>query len=168
MLAILPFFSWTTFSMAAAFSRIALATPSHLLSWSGVILSAAFSAVMRCSTVSGLFEVAAAAAGGLPWSVLEGAAVWAEAEPMPNAKVPATVATAIVRPIEDSFMDVSFPMPQEPARGWRGSWGKNGSGGNGVALFEGCKRKTAGLGPAVFCPLQGDYRIWIVKPGVLL
>jgi len=45
---------------------MAWATPFHLLSWSGVILSAVFSAVMRWSTVSGLLEVAAAAAGGLP------------------------------------------------------------------------------------------------------
>src|SRR3954469_3078851 len=120
MFAILPFFSWTTFSMAAAFSRIALATPSHLLSWSGVILSAAFRAVMRCSTVSGLLEVAAAAAGGLAWSVLDGAAaVWAPAEPAPSASVPATVAAAIVRLIEERFMDVSFP-------GKKLQWGRNG------------------------------------------
>src|SRR5260221_7301184 len=45
---------------------MAWATRFLLLSWSGVILSAVFSAVMRCSTVSGLLEVAAAAAGGLP------------------------------------------------------------------------------------------------------
>src|SRR5205809_3975785 len=104
--------------MAAAFSRIALATPSHLLSWSGVILSAALSAVMRCSTVSGLLEVAAAAAGGLPESVLGAAAVWAQAEPAPSARAPATAAAAIVRPIEDKFMDVSFPEEL--------SWERNG------------------------------------------
>src|SRR5689334_20514235 len=104
MLAILPFFSCTTFSIADAFSRIAVATPSHLLSWSGVILSAALSEVMRCSTVSGLLEVAAAAAGGLPRSCLV-PAVWAEAEPA-NANAPATVATAIARPIDDRVITV--------------------------------------------------------------
>ncbi len=53
-------FSATSFSMRLALSRIAWATPSHFFSWSGVILSAAFSVVMRCSTVSGLLLVAAA------------------------------------------------------------------------------------------------------------
>src|SRR5580704_18584978 len=56
---------WTSFSMALALSRIAVATVPHLASWSGVILSEVFSVVMRCSTVSGLLLVAAAAAGGL-------------------------------------------------------------------------------------------------------
>ena len=56
--------------MRLALSRIAWATPSHFFSWSGVILSAAFSVVMRCSTVSGLLEVAASAAGGLVGLVL--------------------------------------------------------------------------------------------------
>src|SRR5947207_10495954 len=101
--------------MAAAFSRIALATPSHLLSWSGVILSAALSAVMRCSTVSGLLEVAAAAAGGLPESVLV-PAVWAEADPRPSASaVLATVVTTTARRRdEEKFMDVSFPEGTAP------------------------------------------------------
>ena len=58
-------FSATSFSMLLALSRIAWATLCHLESWSGVILSAVFSVVMRCSTVSGLLLVAAAAAGGL-------------------------------------------------------------------------------------------------------
>ena len=60
-----PRLAVTSFSMALAFSRIALATPFQLVSWSAVTLSAVFSAVMRCSTVSGLLLVAAAAAGGL-------------------------------------------------------------------------------------------------------
>src|ERR1700676_2032070 len=54
----------TSLSMAVALSRIAVATVPHLASWSGVTLSAAFSVVMRCSTVSGLLLVAASAAGG--------------------------------------------------------------------------------------------------------
>src|SRR5438445_13567846 len=55
---------WTSLSMAAAFSRIAVATAPHVAAWSAVILSAVFRVVMRCSTVSGLLLVAAAAAGG--------------------------------------------------------------------------------------------------------
>src|SRR5947207_13458979 len=50
--------------MRLALSRIAWATPFHLDSWSGVILSAVLSVAMRCSTVSGLLLVAASAAGG--------------------------------------------------------------------------------------------------------
>src|SRR6185312_3854303 len=65
MLAILARFSLTSLSIMPALSRIAVATAFHLVSWSGVILSAALSSVMRCSTVSGLLLVAAAAAGGL-------------------------------------------------------------------------------------------------------
>src|SRR5438105_4553363 len=66
MLAALARLSWTSLSIIEALSRIAWATPFHLLSWSGVILRAVLSVSIRCSTVSGLLEVAAAAAGGLP------------------------------------------------------------------------------------------------------
>src|SRR4029077_19544347 len=52
----------TSFSILLALSRIAWATPSHFFSRSGVILSAVLSVAMRCSTVSGLLLVAAAAA----------------------------------------------------------------------------------------------------------
>src|SRR5712672_435306 len=47
-----------------ALSRIAWATLVHFGSRSGVILSAVLSVAIRCSTVSGLLLVAAAAAGG--------------------------------------------------------------------------------------------------------
>jgi hypothetical protein len=70
---------------------------------------------MRCSTVSGLLEVAAAAAGGLPESVLGVAAVWAEADPAPRASAPVMVATATIRLIEDKVMYVSFQ--EEPLLG---------------------------------------------------
>ena len=89
--------SLTSLSMAAAFSRIAVATLSHLDSWSGVILSSVFSIEMRCSTVCGLLDVAAAAAGGLvlPGLVVE---VWADAPTTPRASdAPARVAMAAER-----------------------------------------------------------------------
>src|SRR5229473_3490900 len=66
MLAALARLSCTSLSIMPAFWRMASATAFHLGSWSGVILSAALRSVMRCSTVWGLLEVAAAAAGGLP------------------------------------------------------------------------------------------------------
>src|SRR5947209_14106849 len=113
-MSVLARFSFTSLSMAAAFSRIAVATLSHLGSWSGVILSALFSTVMRCSTVCGLLEVAAAAAGGLAFPGL--VAVWAKADPAPSASAPTTVAAAIVRPNEDRFMDGSFPRDRSLER----------------------------------------------------
>src|SRR4051812_31185941 len=90
MVAIFGFFSWTSLSIAAALSRIAVATPFHLLSWSGVILSASFRLVMRCSTVSGLLLVAAWAAGGLPVVLL----LWAAAGSAPARAIPPTSAAA--------------------------------------------------------------------------
>src|SRR5215216_7629716 len=78
--------------MRLALSRIAWATPFHFFSWSGVILSAAFSVVMRCSTVSGLLEVAASAAGGLVACSL----VWARTG-IANSAAPATLAIATGR-----------------------------------------------------------------------
>src|SRR6185312_13689296 len=90
--------SFTSLSMAAAFSRIAVATLSHLDSWSGVILSEVFSIEMRCSTVCGLLDVAAAAAGGLVLPGLVVVEVWADAPTTPRASdAPARLAMATER-----------------------------------------------------------------------
>src|SRR5258708_4482936 len=94
MVAILGFFSWTSLSIAAALSFIAWATSFHLLSWSGVILSADLRLAMRWSTVSGLLLVAAWAAGGLPFVLV----LWAAAGSAPvTATLPRRAATATVR-----------------------------------------------------------------------
>src|SRR6185503_15918825 len=69
----------------AAFSRIAVATASHFFSWSGVILSDALSETMRCSTVSGLLLVAAAAAGGFCSAVCAIAGPASSAAPISEA-----------------------------------------------------------------------------------
>src|SRR5258707_2926908 len=95
----------TSFPMRLALSRIAWATPCHFLSWSGVILSAAFSVSMRCSTVSGLVLVAAAAAGGLSLSL-----GWAVA----GAREPA-----------NSAAPVSDAMANDRARGVNRGWVMN-------------------------------------------
>src|SRR5262245_65157899 len=87
---------------------MALATASHLDSWSGLICSAVFSVWMRCSTVSGLLLVAAAAAGGFllvssgavaaaGGFVSFGAFCWAMAGPAISA-APASEAMASERP----------------------------------------------------------------------
>src|SRR5262249_41841873 len=88
---------------------MALATASHLASWSGLICSDVFSVWMRCSTVSGLLLVAAAAAGGFllvssgavaaagGFVALSGAFCWAMAGPAISA-APASEAMASERP----------------------------------------------------------------------
>src|SRR5262245_43298392 len=76
---------------------MAWATAFHLDSCSGLICSEVFSVWMRCSTVSGLLLVAAAAAGGF---LSSGALVWAMAEPSDPAisAEPASEAMASERP----------------------------------------------------------------------
>src|SRR3954469_4586705 len=101
---------------------------------------------MRCSTVSGLFEVAAAAAGGLLESILV-PAVWADADPLKPA-ASATLATEVTASVRrsESFMNDSFPMPHMPARGWRGSYDENGVDRTVVAV-RGAHEKRRALGP---------------------
>ena len=93
----------TSLFMAAALSRIAVATAVHLVSWSGVTLSAVFSVVMRSSTVSDLALVAAATAGGLL------GAVWAIAGANVPAISAAPIADAVAREIRrNRYMSCPF------------------------------------------------------------
>src|SRR5690349_18155874 len=113
-------FSLTSLAMAAAFSRMAVATLSHLGSWSGVILSAVFSIAMRCSTFCGLLDVAAAAAGGLVLPGLVVVEVWADAPITPRTNdAPARLAMASERrsgAVNDRSMDGSFPREECPEK----------------------------------------------------
>ena len=87
----------TSFSIWTELSRIAWATAVHLGSWSGVILSAAFSVTMRCSTVSGLVLVAAAAAGGVLLSLLSAVCAQVGATEPASRAAPVREAMANVR-----------------------------------------------------------------------
>src|SRR5690242_18891455 len=117
-MSVLARLSFTSLSMAAAFSRMAVATLSHLGSWSRVILSADFSMVMRCSTVWGLLEVAAAAAGGLVDPGLVAVEVWADAPARPRAReAPARVSMAIeLRRGGSNGKVMAVPFPEESPR----------------------------------------------------
>src|SRR5580700_11545904 len=107
----------TSFSMAVALSRIAVATVPHLASWSAVTLSAVFSVLMRCSTVSGLLLVAAAAAGGF-WSGV--CAATGPSEParkvVPNRDAMASERTTGASPgIGPMKEDMGFPLVSDVA-----------------------------------------------------
>src|ERR1700761_6011331 len=97
--------SWITLSIMPAFWRIASATAFHLVSWSGVILSAVFSISMRCSTVSGLLLVAAAAAGGL--LLVELCAIAGASEPATSA-APINDPMTSDRGVNEAFMMSPF------------------------------------------------------------
>src|SRR5580704_17535644 len=135
--------------MALALSRIDWATAVHLASWSGVILSAVLSWVMRCSTVSGLLLVAAAAAGGV---LLSG--VCAATGPREPAIKAAPVNDAMANERAKGlnwrkfFMRTSFAKKMRPRcpphPGQAGRWLGNASSSQGVPANQGAPANTFG------------------------